>query len=367
MVVYVGADIGGSLCKLVIHAQEAALMKLLRMERWHVLPTSDDDPLKVVMGSIPTTAKAISDVISHLQRVTVEGEEVVIAFTGGGVIKHRRLIDRLRNVSGVDLCTRNDEFKALALGVDFMMGHRVHDFFRLTNFAFHGDTGPDRAKVTIVPLDIAQPTPMLAVSIGTGTSFVDLTGNGHVRVGGSSLGGGTFMGLCKGLARCETFGDAMNLAMRGNSRNVDMVVGDIYGDDATQSLSGDAAPAKPKKGAKGVFHGLRRSTLASSFAKLAGSHTASDADKCLSSLIMVSMNVAALAHLHARLHNRDLILFTGSFLQSNPMALRTLAYAIDFWSAGKRSAVFVQHCSHLGALGSLSTLIRPSLRRPARL
>ena len=44
-----------------------------------------------------------------------------------------------------------------------------------------------------------------------------------------SLGGGTFLGLCCLLTGCETYEEAIALAAKGDSKNVDKRVRDIYG------------------------------------------------------------------------------------------------------------------------------------------
>ena len=48
---------------------------------------------------------------------------------------------------------------------------------------------------------------------------------------GTSLGGGTFLGLCSLLTGCQTFDEALDLADSGDSTNVDKLVRDIYGGD----------------------------------------------------------------------------------------------------------------------------------------
>jgi pantothenate kinase len=66
----------------------------------------------------------------------------------------------------------------------------------------------------------------------------------HHRVGGTSLGGATFFGLCSKLTGCATFGEALALAERGNASNVDLLVGDIYGGDyAEYGLAGSLVAA----------------------------------------------------------------------------------------------------------------------------
>ena len=55
--------------------------------------------------------------------------------------------------------------------------------------------------------------------------------NDFQRVSGTSLGGGTFLGLCSLLTGCQTFDEALELADKGDSTNVDKLVRDIYGGD----------------------------------------------------------------------------------------------------------------------------------------
>ncbi|TMS04461.1 Pantothenate kinase 1 [Larimichthys crocea] len=47
----------------------------------------------------------------------------------------------------------------------------------------------------------------------------------------NGLGGGTFLGLCCLLTGCETFEEALEMASKGDSTNVDKLVKDIYGGD----------------------------------------------------------------------------------------------------------------------------------------
>ena len=69
------------------------------------------------------------------------------------------------------------------------------------------------------------------------------------RVGGTSLGGGTLWGLLSLLTGARTFDEMLQLAEKGDNRNVDMLVGDIYGMDYGKV-------------------GLKSSTIASSFGKV---------------------------------------------------------------------------------------------------
>lgn len=74
--------------------------------------------------------------------------------------------------------------------------------------------------------------PYLLVNIGSGVSMVKVSGPRQFqRVGGTSLGGGTFWGLMSLLTGAGSFGEMLDMADRGDNSGVDMLVGDIYGMD----------------------------------------------------------------------------------------------------------------------------------------
>lgn len=83
--------------------------------------------------------------------------------------------------------------------------------------------------------------PYILVNIGSGVSVLLVKSeNEYKRVSGSSIGGGTFLGLCCLLTGCNTYEEAIELATKGDSTNVDKLVRDIYGGDYSKfSLPGD--------------------------------------------------------------------------------------------------------------------------------
>lgn len=61
------------------------------------------------------------------------------------------------------------------------------------------------------------------VSIGTGVSLLLVTGPGRDqfrRVSGSTIGGGTYLGLCKLLIKAHGFEDLLEMAGRGRNEKV---------------------------------------------------------------------------------------------------------------------------------------------------
>lgn len=63
--------------------------------------------------------------------------------------------------------------------------------------------------------------PYLLVNIGSGISIIRVEGDGKFdRVSGSTLGGGTFWGLCRLLTGCRNFDEMLELSARGDNAKV---------------------------------------------------------------------------------------------------------------------------------------------------
>jgi type II pantothenate kinase len=215
------------------------------------------------------------------------------------------------------------------------------------------NVGNSKPKTTIYKLDrwtrkvqrdaisYSSAYPYMLVTIGTGVSVLRVDGpREHERVSGSTIGGGTFWGLMRLLTDVENFEHAMKLAEKGDPTKVDMMVGDIYGEDS------DALEKL----------GLAADIVASSFGKLVSKDdpakglTQEDLARALLSL--VTNNIGQVAYLNAKLHSTPRIYFVGSFLRHNMISQRRLAYAIDYWSKGEMEALFLEHEGYFGALGA---------------
>lgn len=47
------------------------------------------------------------------------------------------------------------------------------------------------------------------------------------------------------------------------------------------------------------------------------------------------------------------VVFVGNFLRVNPISMKLLAYAMDYWSKGTLKALFLEHEGYFGAVGCL--------------
>ena len=213
-------------------------------------------------------------------------QNVKIMATGGGA---HLFHDRLRDELGVEV-RREDELECLVLGLGFVMEVPDEVFWYSDELVQaishpHAPVVPSTSDSTdpfprpspnppqySLSFD-SHPTPAqfpcLLVNIGSGVSIIKVDDYGKFeRISGTSLGGGTLWGLLSLLTGAKSFDGGSNrshrsqndaerllftemltLADKGDNSSVDMLVGDIYGQDYQKI-------------------GLKSSTIASSFGKV---------------------------------------------------------------------------------------------------
>lgn len=136
---------------------------------------------------------------------------------------------------------------------------------------------------------------------------------------------------------CETFEQAIELAKKGDSTKVDKLVKDIYGGDYKR-------------------FGLSGETIACSFGHMISKEKRENAkpeDLAQATLITITNNIASIAMLCAINEKIDKVIFVGNFLRINPLSMKLLSNAMNYWSNGTRRALFLEHEGQLCSLGAL--------------
>ena len=202
--------------------------------------------------------------------------------------------------------------------------------------------------------------PYLLVNIGSGVSMVKVSGPRQFeRVGGTSLGGGTFWGILSLLTGARTFDEMLKMAEEGDNSGVDMLVGDIYGTGyskiglkSTTIASTFGKVFKMKRVAERNAEdgeGLSNGDPAEEETKLGGFKIE---DMSRSLLYAISNNIGQIAYLQSEKHGLQHIYFGGSFIRGHTQTMNTLSYAIKFWSKGEKQAYFLRHEGYLGSVGA---------------
>ncbi|VEU21947.1 DEKNAAC102919 [Brettanomyces naardenensis] len=271
--------------------------------------------------------------------------DLVLIATGGGAYK---FYDKLRHELH---CTvqKEDEMQCLIVGLDFFVTKIRREVFYF-----------DEAEHRYIEVELSEDEqevmdnqyPYLLVNIGSGVSMIKVTGPGadsFVRVGGSSLGGGTLWGLLSILTDCRTFDEMLEMAAQGNNENVDLLVGDIYGQGYNSiGLKANHIASSMGKVYKRVFED-EKGRMEDRAHRL---HKFQQRDIARSLLYAVSNNIGQVAYLQAQRYNLKKIYFAGSYIRNHYQTIRTLSYAIDFWSEGRSKAYFLRHEGFLGSMGA---------------
>lgn len=182
------------------------------------------------------------------------------------------------------------------------------------------------AAVLAAEEGLALPSRYLLVSAGTGTSVLVVDGSSAVRVGGTGLGGGTLVGLGRLLASTASFAELAALAARGKRSGVDLLVGDVYSQDAP-------IPAH---------------LTAANFGKIASTEPA-DLAHALCGL--VGENIALVCAGLARLVSAEMVVLGGSTVAENPALVEVLTQTLALTGL---SACFLHRGAYCGAVGALA-------------
>ncbi|XP_063799161.1 4'-phosphopantetheine phosphatase isoform X2 [Pseudophryne corroboree] len=323
-------DIGGSLTKLAYYSTVQHKVAKVRSCD-HTGKDADHELLYEISEQEEITARLhfikfentyIETCLDFIKDHLVNTETKVIKATGGGAYKFKDLLEKKLGLK-VD---KEDEMTCLIKGCNFVLKNIPHEAFV---YVKHAD--PEFRFQTTHP----NIFPYLLVNIGSGVSIVKVdTEDKFERIGGSSIGGGTFWGLGALLTKTKKFDELLQLAAKGQHTNVDMLVKDIYG-GAYQIL------------------GLTGNLIASSFGKSATADKEfSKEDMAKSLLHMISNDIGQLACLYAKQHNLYQVYFGGFFIRGHPVTMHTISYSINFFSKGEVQALFLRHEGYLGAIGA---------------
>uniref|UniRef100_F7B8R1 4'-phosphopantetheine phosphatase n=1 Tax=Xenopus tropicalis TaxID=8364 RepID=F7B8R1_XENTR len=323
-------DIGGSLTKLAYYS--TVQHKVAKVRSFdHTGKDADHEQLYEISVQEEITARLhfikfenayIEICLDFIKDHLVNTETKVIKATGGGAYKFKDLIEKKLGLK-VD---KEDEMTCLIKGCNFVLKNIPHEAFV---YVKHAD--PEFRFQTTHP----NIFPYLLVNIGSGVSIVKVEAEDKFeRIGGSSIGGGTFWGLGALLTKTKRFDELLQLAAKGHHTNVDMLVKDIYG-GAYQIL------------------GLTGNLIASSFGKSATiDKEFSKEDMAKSLLHMISNDIGQLACLYAKQHNLSQVYFGGFFIRGHPVTMHTISYSINFFSKGEVQALFLRHEGYLGTIGA---------------
>ncbi|XP_017081054.1 pantothenate kinase 3 isoform X1 [Drosophila eugracilis] len=346
-----GMDIGGTLTKLVYFEpkditpdEQDREAGILRNIRRYLTKNSaygktghrdthlqmDNVEIRKRRGSLHFIRFQTTDMGNFLSLAKQKGmAELVttVCATGGGAFKFEQ---DFRDQVNMKLA-KFDELDTLIKGILFADLHNRTE-------CYYYENARDILKSEKRQFNFSQPFPFILVNVGSGVSILAVYGpDNYKRISGTSLGGGTFLGLCCLLTGCTSFEEAIQLATKGDNRKVDKLVKDIYGGDYNR-------------------FGLPGDLVASSFGQMHLNDkrvSVSREDLANATLVTITNNIGSIARMCALNEKIDRVVFVGNFLRVNPISMKLLAYAMEFWSNGTMKGLFLEHEGYFGALGCL--------------
>ncbi|CAH1175858.1 unnamed protein product [Phaedon cochleariae] len=352
-----GMDIGGTLCKLVYFepkdlpkSETTSEVETLRNIRRYLTKNSaygktghrdihlqmENVTIRGLEGTLHFIRFPTNEMKNFLALAKYKGMAklvTTVCATGGGAYKFEDDFKREVNMK----LAKFDEFDSLLTGLHYIDRHNPTECYYWSN-------PTEESKCNKVKYDFSSPYPFLIVNIGSGVSVLAVySATNYKRVSGTSIGGGTFLGLCCLLTGCNSFEEAIELAAEGDNTNVDKLVKDIYGGDYAR-------------------FGLPGDLVASSFSALCSfgqmnskdrRNKATRQDLARATLVTITNNIGSIARMCAIQEKIKRVVFVGNFLRVNPIAMKLLAYAMDYWSNGTMKALFLEHEGYFGAVGCL--------------
>lgn len=331
-------DIGGSLTKIAYYSTVSHRKVLYNTEK-EATNTVDGDDYKYESSEterlhfVKFETKYIEQCLNFIRDHLVNSKESMagksIKATGGGAYKYADLIYEKLGLA----VEKEDEIGSLIKGCNFLLRNIPDE-----QFSYSRHEEPEYRFINTEP----NIFPYLLVNIGSGVSIMKVESDDkYERIGGTSMGGGTFWGLGSLLTKAKGFDELLHLASEGDHRNVDLLVKDIYGGDySALGLTGDIIASSF---GKAMHHGHTKND---------GNPGFSEADIARSLLFTVSNDIGQIASLYAMLHGLKKVYFGGYFLRNHPLSMHTISFAINYWSRGAVQALFLRHEGYLGAIGA---------------
>ena len=341
-VVHIAVDIGGTLTKLVYFtkAPERSNGSLCRTGgKLHFKDFQTEDfKLEVLKFMLKLVKKSVKD--PNQPPITY------VMATGGGAHKFNKLMTQLFAKHRFPMqIIALDEMECLIKGLDWLITKIPHEVF---TYDLKEDDTVTVPQHKVENEDLIYP--YLLVNIGLGVSMIKVTGpgpQGFERIGGSSLGGGTLWGLLSLLTDAEDYNEMLEMALRGDNANVDLLVGDIYG--TLYNKIGLKLTHIALSFAK-VFKKLRFSQRKFTAAEKLEQFRQEDIARLL--LYLISNNIGQIAYLQACRFNLKRIYFGGLYISGHKQTIHTLSYAVNFWLNGDMQLYFLRHEGYLGSVGA---------------
>ncbi|OQV12536.1 Pantothenate kinase 1 [Hypsibius exemplaris] len=277
----------------------------------------------------------VDRLIALVQTMKVPTHGVTVVATGMGAYIHQAAV---KGTTETDYHTA-DEFGTMISGLAYLLTHSPRECYFLAD-PYNKEL---TRKVYVENEEIAYPFIVCTIGSATSIQIVESPTKFSI-VGGSTIGGATFLALACMLTPATTFDEVIELAKKGDNKGtIDKLLGDrgceYYLDRFAVKIPanfvaiqfGHMLDAERRKSAK-----------------------AEDIARALIGLITSVVGTALLGTLKGT--DIKQVLFAGSFLHNNDIAIQHLTTGLNH-APSPVKGYFLQHEGFCGAIGSLVDLL----------
>ena len=313
----IGIDIGGSLTKICIitKKEDKEINDFLNSKK--DFKCEELDSFKLYFKHFLTN-NFEKDIFHFLIEIDKKIKIDKIEATGGGAYKFYNIT---KNEFNIELI-KHDELLSLVYGYKFM--NKYNSFYEIDN----------NISKSISPSEFTFPH--ITVNIGTGVSFLKVSSlDKYERIGGTLLGGGSFIGLAKTMIHLDNYDEIIELATKGNYENVDLTLKDLMKEeDKIENCVISSFGKIPEYIQKDIKNSLRKEDIA------------------LSLFNMICYEIAQYGILYAEKYNINTIYYFGTFTKNFSIINQTINKVSK--NLNKNIKVrFNKFEGYLGAIGSL--------------
>ena len=265
---------------------------------------------------------------SHELFARIEKNEIPVQVTG---VTYDTFFTQLSDIFGFKFIKASGVNHTVE-SLDFMWNNDRSKFYQCEMLKGHPADGSISTKeedFCNVPADISSLYPYVLVNIKSGVSIVAARSpTEYEKIGGSCLGISTIWALLRNEG-IESLDQLVEEASHGNSSNVDMTVGDIYG---------------------GRYAMLPEKLTASTFGKLKDNVQCKREDLAKSLLFMLIFNLGQIAALNCVNIGITQVIVVGSIFTNNFVA-RLLRFSWDYHSKNTLKLILCENSQFLRSMG----------------
>ncbi|KAJ3424359.1 pantothenate kinase [Anaeramoeba flamelloides] len=324
----IGIDYGGTLTKITYFGEETN--ELITIHK----PSNDFDGVIETIREIPKIKRYFA-FSNEKQNEKAKNKEIKLSLTGGGTYRYK---SKFQEIFPFPIQITN-EGKCLHNGFSFVLQNVPDPVFQMD----------PQSPTEMIPASLKLNDRYIISIMGTGSGFFFSENGECKRIGGSGIGGGSFLGLLKLLTSLTDF-DQIKKIPHEEHDPINLRVKDILGEGSEEmgldgnlmaAFFGKIATKKKEKEQKEETKKMEKETITENQIAYSLAQT-------------IFSNVAQISVLYAQSNNAKVIVFVGGLICDKILAPEMITNYVNFYSQNTVRAVFMKHSAYIGSIGALN-------------